>query len=311
MFRVTIPFTNEVLFDTDLYRADATGGLVINQVDGMNGVIDLSVKTLLADEIAVFIISLKCPENVLIHIESRGYGRLMIFVLSGSLTIKQTDTNRDLKLLANTCHSFPLADSQRAEVTICGEVTLFTVYLKAEGIQKLVPLDEFDVIEKPSVQTLTLHQNSLIAAITSRVQSSTLHRILLVAKVLELLFLDLEYIKKSAVTLKAPALRPADRMKLEAARALIGQNLQSPCSLIELAHKVGLNDFKLKKGFKAAFGTTVFGYLADLRMEKAKKMLADAHSVSEVAHEVGYKNAHHFAVAFKKRFNLLPSQMRG
>ncbi len=54
----------------------------------------------------------------------------------------------------------------------------------------------------------------------------------------------------------------------------------------------------------------VFGHLADLRMEKARQMLGTSrYTVSEVAHEVGYKNAHHFTAAFKKKFGHLPSKM--
>lgn len=45
-----------------------------------------------------------------------------------------------------------------------------------------------------------------------------------------------------------------------------------------------LNEFKLKQGFKAYYGTTVYGYITRLRMETAKKMiLYDRKSIGEVA----------------------------
>lgn len=101
-----------------------------------------------------------------------------------------------------------------------------------------------------------------------------------------------------------------DLERIHQAKTIVEQNLLNPCSLIELTHKVGLNDFKLKKGFREVLGTTVFGYLYDLRMEKAKMLLKDGKPVSEAAYEVGYKNAHHFTKAFKKKFGSLPSKIK-
>ena len=50
-------------------------------------------------------------------------------------------------------------------------------------------------------------------------------------------------------------------------------------------------------------------WIGDL-LEKAIAMLSTSrYTVSEVAYEVGYKNAHHFTVAFKKRFGYLPSKI--
>jgi AraC family transcriptional regulator, transcriptional activator of the genes for pyochelin and ferripyochelin receptors len=57
-----------------------------------------------------------------------------------------------------------------------------------------------------------------------------------------------------------------------------------------------VNERKLKQGFRQIFGTTVFGYLHDHRMEQAKQMLAEQKlSVAEVAHAVGYSHLSHFA----------------
>lgn len=106
-----------------------------------------------------------------------------------------------------------------------------------------------------------------------------------------------------------PVFREADKARLLEAKNIVEQNLKHPCSLIELSRKTGLNDFKLKRGFKALFGNTVFGYLAGLRMNLAYKLLREGNSVNEVAEAVGYKNAHHFTAAFKKHFDMLPSKV--
>ena len=73
----------------------------------------------------------------------------------------------------------------------------------------------------------------------------------------------------------------------------------------------GLNEFKLKKGFKELFGTTVFDYLYDLKMEYAKQLLAaDEVLVNEVSGMVGYRNPNHFSTAFKRKYGMNPTQLR-
>lgn len=68
----------------------------------------------------------------------------------------------------------------------------------------------------------------------------------------------------------------SDREKIRQAQAIIIENMMNPPSLMELSRLIGLNDFKLKKGFKEMFGTTVFGYLREKRLEKASYLLQKA-----------------------------------
>jgi|SRR6476661_5614080 len=82
-------------------------------------------------------------------------------------------------------------------------------------------------------------------------------------------------------------------------------------SLLGLARQFGINDCKLKQGFKAAFGTTVFGYLAEKRLTTARALLeASTLPVQEVGEAVGFANPAHFATVFKKKFGMAPSQLR-
>lgn len=74
---------------------------------------------------------------------------------------------------------------------------------------------------------------------------------------------------------------------------------------------VGINQTKLKSGFKQLFGTTVFGYLTDIRMEKARLLiLSEKKNVGEVADLVGYQHPHHFAAAFKRKFGYSPGKLK-
>jgi len=74
---------------------------------------------------------------------------------------------------------------------------------------------------------------------------------------------------------------------------------------------VGINEYKLKKGFKETFGTTVFGYLSDTRLDIAKnELLANRKTAGELALELGYSSLQHFSGAFKKKFGASPSKLK-
>lgn len=130
------------------------------------------------------------------------------------------------------------------------------------------------------------------------------------SKVLELVALVADQARQS-VTRDAMEVRKEDVDKLHYAREIILQRMNEPCSLMQLARLTGLNDFKLKKGFRDLFGTTVFGYLLEERMTLAKRRLLEGQmSIADIAAEVGYKNATHFTAAFKRHFGYLPSDIR-
>ncbi len=91
------------------------------------------------------------------------------------------------------------------------------------------------------------------------------------------------------------------------AKEILRCNFENPPSLPELARKVGLNQRKLKQGFRACFGTTAFGYLHDYRMEQARLLLTDTQmGVTQVAHGVGYASLPSFSAAFRKKFGITP-----
>lgn len=82
-------------------------------------------------------------------------------------------------------------------------------------------------------------------------------------------------------------------------------------SLLELSRKFGINQNKLKTGFRELFGTPVISYLYDLRMDYARALLLDkGMNVSEVSPIVGYRNANHFSSAFKRKFGVNPSRLK-
>jgi AraC-like DNA-binding protein len=103
------------------------------------------------------------------------------------------------------------------------------------------------------------------------------------------------------------SLRSDDIQRLHQAREILIKHPTEPPSLIELARQVGLNDRKLKQGFRQLFGTTVFGYLQDYRMQQAKQLLHDSDlSIAAIAAMVGYRNPEAFSTAFRRKFAVSP-----
>jgi len=141
--------------------------------------------------------------------------------------------------------------------------------------------------------------------------TGNLRNLMLEAKIIEFIALQLNQLVKE-IPGKAPQkLKTSDRDALYALREFLHESYTKNHSLKNLAMCFGINEFKLKKGFKELFGTTVFDYLHDLRMEHAKQLLAaNEVLVNEVSGMVGYKNANHFSTAFKRKYGLNPTQLR-
>jgi len=139
----------------------------------------------------------------------------------------------------------------------------------------------------------------------------SLRRLYLEAKALEILALFVAGSRYAEVEPGGgPVLRPDDVERVHAAAEILVESMREPPSLPGLARSVGLNDRKLKAGFRRVLGTTAYGYLHEKRMEHAHRLLSGGEmNVSEVALAVGYRSANKFAIAFRKRFGERPSSL--
>ncbi|MFP4298206.1 MAG: helix-turn-helix transcriptional regulator [Spirulinaceae cyanobacterium] len=126
-------------------------------------------------------------------------------------------------------------------------------------------------------------------------------------KVLELISLQIEQIDREQKQ-SSPQLLSQDVDCIYQASEILLQRLSTPPSLTELAKLVGINDRKLKQGFREVFGTTVFGYLRDRRLEQAQELLQSGQiQVKDAAKAVGYASPTSFNAAFRKKFGVPPS----
>jgi AraC-like DNA-binding protein len=129
-------------------------------------------------------------------------------------------------------------------------------------------------------------------------------------KVLELAALQFaQFMVGACPTPTETALKADEIERLHHARDILSRQFHDPPSILTLARQVGLNDFKLKQGFRACFGTTVFGYLREYRLEQARLLLTDGQlNVQQVARAIGYTHIGHLAAAFKRKFGVNPKE---
>lgn len=97
--------------------------------------------------------------------------------------------------------------------------------------------------------------------------------------------------------------------RIRMAKKLLIERMTSPPSLKELAREIGLNEYRLKEGFKNIYGKTVFQFLNDYRLDMARQMLDKGNvKVNDAAYHIGYTNPSHFIAAFKKKFGVTPKK---
>jgi len=113
---------------------------------------------------------------------------------------------------------------------------------------------------------------------------------------------------------ESPAMKkihPSDIEKIREVREYILTHIQDPGSLSDLAHRAGINNFKLKDVFKKIYGNTVFGFLMEERLHRAKNWLIETPlAIKTISSKAGFKSVQHFSAAFRKKYGFPPSQLR-
>lgn len=157
---------------------------------------------------------------------------------------------------------------------------------------------------------VTTEMKRVINDICECKRTGELKRLHTESKILELLMLQLEQMQ-SGVEVDKYLIKQDDLKKIEYARDILDASYTYPPTIIELSKQVALNEFKLKRGFKEYYGTTIYGYVTRLRMEEARRLILDERkSVGQVAAAVGFNHQSHLTDAFKRYFGILPSEIK-
>jgi AraC-like DNA-binding protein len=100
-----------------------------------------------------------------------------------------------------------------------------------------------------------------------------------------------------------------DAERLLYVRNEILRDLSVPPVLAELAQIAAMSETKLKQLFKQTFGSTIYNYYQQARMEEAAFLLKQGkYSVAEVGYELGFSNLSHFSRMFEKHYGLNPKR---
>lgn len=102
-----------------------------------------------------------------------------------------------------------------------------------------------------------------------------------------------------------------DFVAIQQAKDIIEKDPSRHFCINRLADMVGINENKLKTGFRELFQTTPYKYLVKLRLEKARELLEESDdTVQQISDKVGFESYNGLSVAFKSAYQLSPTQYR-
>ena len=103
---------------------------------------------------------------------------------------------------------------------------------------------------------------------------------------------------------------PVDR-RLRRAIEFMHDNFSRELALEEIASAAYLSEYHFARLFKQITGVTPHVYLANLRLERARKLLGEtALAISEIASKVGYQSQSHFTKVFRSVTGVTPKVYR-
>ncbi|MHA4807061.1 helix-turn-helix transcriptional regulator [Flavitalea flava] len=248
----------------------------------------------------------------------------MHFNLKGKVSILDKDLPQGFELSANqhnmfygkeaegqmkveelNMSSFLIQFSRDAFLKIAGDGNdALQRFADRVGAGKPVAFSEFNL-------NIDLNLQNCIRSILHCKYSDLLKRMFFLSRSIEMLVLQAESFDRSMDKKLQYIKKDYDKERLLFARDYLIKNLECPPTLTELSKIAGINEYKLKRGFKETFNQTVFEYLSDTRLEMARiDLLEKKKSLTEIAFALGYSSLQHFSAAFKKKFGISPGKIR-
>lgn len=99
--------------------------------------------------------------------------------------------------------------------------------------------------------------------------------------------------------------------KIKVIQKQITENMDKKFTLEKLANEHGIALTSMKKCFKGVFGSGIYAYIKNYRMNAAAKMLLGTEdTILHIANRVGYENGSKFSAAFKDVIGISPKEFR-
>nr|WP_231389097.1 MULTISPECIES: AraC family transcriptional regulator [unclassified Aquimarina] len=204
--------------------------------------------------------------------------------------------------------------SKRIETFGVNFNTDFFIHIAQNGNESLKKLADKVILNENAILSNEWRPNNfkiqqVINEILYAQYTNELKDLFLLSKSIELLVLQAELYELNTTNKFIKS--NSDKQKLFEAKEILTLQIDNPPTISQLSKLIGLNEYKLKKGFKELFGTTVFGYIHNNRMNLAKRLLLGTDlSAKEIAYKTGYSSPQHFSKAFKKEFGTTPDSIR-
>jgi AraC family transcriptional regulator len=90
----------------------------------------------------------------------------------------------------------------------------------------------------------------------------------------------------------------------------IDASLEHTITLQELATLAGLSEFHLQRMFTVSCGVSPHGFILNRRIDRARRMLADAEPIAQIASACGFSSQSHLTRMFKTVTGTTPSAYR-
>ena len=201
-----------------------------------------------------------------------------------------------------------------------------SVGLGGEWLEQVAGPSASDAIDAFRRQHLAMHHwqpSARIAAVAEQITrapdlSPLLLHLYLESRALELVSEALGSLSQHAPgpapapAAATPRLLPHEHQRMRALHAFLQTDGAMDMSLDALARQAGTNANTLQRHFRAVYGTTVFDFVREHRLQRARHALEqDGLTVGQAALVAGYNSAANFATAYRKRFGLPPKLSRG
>jgi len=88
------------------------------------------------------------------------------------------------------------------------------------------------------------------------------------------------------------------------------REVREPPSLAELARLCNVSVRQLTRGFRASHGCSIGDYIAQTRVDHAKRLLATDETIKAIAYALGFASPSNFSYAFRRATGATPRQYR-
>ncbi|MBT9372933.1 AraC family transcriptional regulator [Rhizobium sp. CSW-27] len=276
------------------------------------------------DDITIYTIDVTPPEDLVFRPEGPATFSLSVF-LDGAGTLS-VDGGKPLRVQPGTAVFFACDRVTRGENHVDADRRLSIVDIRVEkplleklgGISlarlggavitenSLPDQDVFLIGFKAPAELLNVAADVL----QCRFSSGLARRAYLYGKAIQAVSIGLDAVTRQSDSVPLKPLTKEELARLHTALSLIEQHYSADWTIARLAREVGLNERRLKEGFRLAIGVSVHAHLRATRLDVAATLLSAGASVTEAAYAVGFDNLSHFSKAFREAKGVLPSRYR-